>query len=283
MVFHSPHPRHLLPDFQTQRQAFLNSHTYFGNQRFHFTGHGSGLMIPFAVTLFMTYAVFILCGLTMAFHLTNAGLTLLLIPFVLGPMWIWLLGQKQKYFWDHTTFGRPLFFRRHLAETLTLYIGNLALLLVTLGFAWPWVTVQECPVFHPHPFLQGPMNFDQDPARDHRSLGHRGRPVEPARHRLRYGLAPMPISWTAHYLDGRTATRHRITITITPTALQLLLSGGETKQWPYDQIRQTQGAYSGEPVRLEFGPETGRGTRYFHTSPVNRHATSGAYHGSALP
>ncbi|MBI4001441.1 MAG: M48 family metallopeptidase [Nitrospira defluvii] len=65
----------------------------------------------------------------------------------------------------------------------------------------------------------------------------------------------MPTGWTAHYLDGRTATRHRITITITPAALQLLLSGGETKQWPYDQIRQTQGAYSGEPVRLEFGPE----------------------------
>lgn len=66
----------------------------------------------------------------------------------------------------------------------------------------------------------------------------------------------MPTSWTAHYLDGRTAARHRITITITPAALQFLLSGGETKQWPYDQIRQTQGAYSGEPVRLECGAET---------------------------
>lgn len=65
----------------------------------------------------------------------------------------------------------------------------------------------------------------------------------------------MPTSWIAHYLDGRTATRHRVTITISPTALHLLLSSGETKQWPYDHIRQTQGAYSGEPVRLEFGPE----------------------------
>ncbi len=65
----------------------------------------------------------------------------------------------------------------------------------------------------------------------------------------------MPTGWSAHYLDGRTATRHCISITITPAALQLLLSGGETKHWPYDQIRQTQGAYNGEPVRLEFGPE----------------------------
>lgn len=60
---------------------------------------------------------------------------------------------------------------------------------------------------------------------------------------------------TAHYLDGRTATRHRVTITVTPTTLQILMPDGTGKQWPYDQIRQTQGAYAGEPVRLEFGPE----------------------------
>jgi predicted Zn-dependent protease len=65
----------------------------------------------------------------------------------------------------------------------------------------------------------------------------------------------MPSGWTAHYLDGRTAIRHRVTITVTPTALQILTSGGEIKQWPYGQIRQTQGIYNGEPVRLEFGPE----------------------------
>lgn len=60
---------------------------------------------------------------------------------------------------------------------------------------------------------------------------------------------------TAHYLDGRTATRHRVTIAVTPMTLQILMPDGTGKQWPYDQIRQTQGAYAGEPVRLEFGPE----------------------------
>ena len=139
------------PYFQAQRQAFLNSHTYYGNQRFHFTGHGSGLMVPFAITLFMTYGVLILCGVTMVFQLTNAGLSLLFIPFVLGPMWMWLLGQKQKYFWDHTTFG-PARFASSITwqRLLTLYLGNLALLFVTLGFAWPWVDCSECPVFHEH-------------------------------------------------------------------------------------------------------------------------------------
>ena len=150
------------PYFHTQRQAFLHSHTYFGNQRFHFTGHGSGLMVPFAITLFMTYAVLILCGLTMAFQLTNAGLTLFLIPFVLGPIWIWLLGQKQKYFWDHTTFGVARFSSGITwQKLLTLHLGNLTLLLVTLGFAWPWVTVRNAQFFTSTLSLQGILNLDR--------------------------------------------------------------------------------------------------------------------------
>ena len=150
------------PYFQTQRQAFLHSHTYFGNQRFRFTGHGSGVMVPFVVTLFSTYAVLGLCGLALAFQLTNAGLTLLLIPFVLGPLWIWLLGQKQKYFWDHTTFGEARFTSDITWQTLfTLHLGNFALLLVTLGWAWPWVTVRNARFFTGTLSLQGPLDLER--------------------------------------------------------------------------------------------------------------------------
>lgn len=60
---------------------------------------------------------------------------------------------------------------------------------------------------------------------------------------------------TAHYLDGRTATRHRVILTVSPAALQIAMPDGSSKQWPYGQIRQTQGTYRDEPVRLEFGPE----------------------------
>ncbi len=65
----------------------------------------------------------------------------------------------------------------------------------------------------------------------------------------------MPTARIAHYLDGRTATRHKVTLTIGPTALQIAMPDGSSKQWPYGQIRQTQGTYRGEPVRLEFGAE----------------------------
>ena len=65
----------------------------------------------------------------------------------------------------------------------------------------------------------------------------------------------MATGRTAHYLDGRTATRHRVSLTISPAALQIAMPDGSGKEWPYNRIRQTQGTYRGEPVRLEFGPE----------------------------
>ncbi len=150
------------PYFQTQRQAFLNSHTYFGNQRFQFTGHGSGLVVPFAATLFMTYAVLTLCGIMASLRLANAGLALLLIPLVLGPFWIWFLGKKQKYFWDHTTFGMARFSSSITWQKLfTLYLGNALLLMATLGFAWPWVTVRNAQFFAGNLVLQGPVNLEE--------------------------------------------------------------------------------------------------------------------------
>lgn len=150
------------PYFQTQRQAFFHAHTYFGNQRFGFTGHGSGLMVPFAVTLVSTYVVLGLCGLALAFQLTNATLTLLLIPFVLGPLWIRLLGLKQKYCWDHTTFGEARFSSSITWQRLfSLYLGNLGLLLVTLGWAWPWVTVRNARFFLGTLSLQGPVDLNR--------------------------------------------------------------------------------------------------------------------------
>jgi beta-barrel assembly-enhancing protease len=63
----------------------------------------------------------------------------------------------------------------------------------------------------------------------------------------------MPTSWKGHYLDGRSATRHPVTIQLGRTALQIIQADGQTIHWPYAEIRQTQGSYAGEQVRLEHG------------------------------
>ncbi len=63
----------------------------------------------------------------------------------------------------------------------------------------------------------------------------------------------MPPLWQGYYLDGRNATRHPITIQLTTTALHIVKADGNIIHWPYDEIVQTQGAYEGEQVRLEYG------------------------------
>jgi len=59
--------------------------------------------------------------------------------------------------------------------------------------------------------------------------------------------------WQGFYLDGQTATRHPITIQLTGTFLRIQTLNSHPMVWPYSQIRQTQGSYEGEPVRLEYG------------------------------
>jgi beta-barrel assembly-enhancing protease len=60
-------------------------------------------------------------------------------------------------------------------------------------------------------------------------------------------------AFTGHYLDGRSAARRAASIRIAATGLEIALESGERLWWPLRQIRQTQGFYAGEQVRLERG------------------------------
>src|SRR2546425_4548669 len=61
--------------------------------------------------------------------------------------------------------------------------------------------------------------------------------------------------YAGHYLDGRTAARRRATIRLLGSILSIDLDDGRTLMWPVAEVRQTQGAYAGEQVRLERGAE----------------------------
>ncbi|MFQ5874295.1 MAG: M48 family metallopeptidase [Dehalococcoidia bacterium] len=65
----------------------------------------------------------------------------------------------------------------------------------------------------------------------------------------------MQTDWEGHYLDGRTAARRSVSIQLMRLGLHVTTESGETLWWPYEEIRQTQGFYSGEQVRLERGGE----------------------------
>lgn len=60
-------------------------------------------------------------------------------------------------------------------------------------------------------------------------------------------------SWSGHYFDGRTTTRHPVTIVLAPSGLELHIADGTRAFWPYGDITQAQGSYANEPARLERG------------------------------
>lgn len=64
-----------------------------------------------------------------------------------------------------------------------------------------------------------------------------------------------PTLWTGRYLDGRSAATHQVAVDPTPEGLVITHADGTSVRWAYDQIRQTQGSYQGEQVRLEHGRE----------------------------
>lgn len=68
-------------------------------------------------------------------------------------------------------------------------------------------------------------------------------------------MTSIQTDWEGHYLDGQTAARQRVSIRLMRLGLHVTTERGATLWWPYEEIRQTQGFYSGEQVRLERGGE----------------------------
>ena len=59
------------------------------------------------------------------------------------------------------------------------------------------------------------------------------------------------MEWQGRYFDGRTASAQPVRITIGTRGLQIAKPDRATLWWDYDEVRQTQGGYAGEQVRLE--------------------------------
>jgi Zn-dependent protease with chaperone function len=64
----------------------------------------------------------------------------------------------------------------------------------------------------------------------------------------------MQREWRGHYLDGQTAISYPATVRLMQEGLEVTAAGW-SRLWPYRELRQTQGAYEGEEVRIERGGE----------------------------
>ncbi len=63
----------------------------------------------------------------------------------------------------------------------------------------------------------------------------------------------MPGAFAGHYLDGRSAARRQASVRLAASGLEIELSDGPRLWWPFRDVRQTQGFYVGEQIRLERG------------------------------
>lgn len=125
------------PFFTARRQAFMISHSYFGNERFGFDGRGRELLGPYLLSILLT------------------------LP-TLGLCWVWFFARRRRFFWDHTTIGGARFISTVTGGALLgLWLVNALLLLGTLGLAWPWVRVRNIHFAFRYLELYGPLDLER--------------------------------------------------------------------------------------------------------------------------
>lgn len=67
----------------------------------------------------------------------------------------------------------------------------------------------------------------------------------------------MGREWKGVYYDGESAKKHPVLVRVGASGLRLVKRDGSEVHWAYAELRQTQGAYRNEHVRLERGGELG--------------------------
>lgn len=59
--------------------------------------------------------------------------------------------------------------------------------------------------------------------------------------------------YNAYYLDGVSPVKTPVKLKLTGTHISIIKDDSEFARWPYDLIKQTQGFFENEPVKIELG------------------------------
>lgn len=172
------------PFFENTRREFLTSRTYLGNRHFSYGGAGMDLLKIYGKALVLIAVTALVTSLSLiGFSGIDFGpdfqssLTVWLLeenqkPWLLtslfinvaAVMWAWfyLQAAKQRYFWNHSTFGNaPFQFRASTWNLIELRVTNFLMLVLTFGLAWSWVQVRNLQFLYYHLELSGPLDIHQ--------------------------------------------------------------------------------------------------------------------------
>jgi len=167
------------PFFLTRQYAFMTDGAYFGNRKFAFDGEGKGIFGVYmkALGLWMIWGIFVGIAMPVAtifvgdFGVDLFGSKKMAVAVVIGSLIIatalvavylqsFLSAKRQSYFWNHTTIDTARFqstigFHPLFLLTLT----NFFLLIVTLGFGWPWAAARKARYYMSNIRLEGAIDL----------------------------------------------------------------------------------------------------------------------------
>ncbi|MCY3757808.1 MAG: YjgN family protein [Acidobacteria bacterium] len=157
------------PIFSCRIRKFLLDRTWFGNAPFSFHGDGKELLWPYAKAFLLTILTSLsLAGLLRGLVGSALGIpelvVIVFVLIVLTPLgWlpmIWYAARQHRYLWGHTRFGGADFSCSITGGSLFwLKFVNGILLVVTLGFAQPWVLVRTARFMFERISLHGSLDL----------------------------------------------------------------------------------------------------------------------------
>jgi uncharacterized membrane protein YjgN (DUF898 family) len=170
-----------LPFMRNRLMAHLVGHAWFGSERFRYSGaddvlfrrylRAGALMLGLVVLwgVLAVAAIPLLAALarrmspddpawTLPLLAGVASLPLLLVG--LGIAWLWYRAGELRHFVGHTHLAGVRFaLELSSARYVRLYLGNVAVLLLTLGLAYPWVVVRTARTLTAALRMQGALDL----------------------------------------------------------------------------------------------------------------------------
>ena len=164
------------PFFENARRHYLVSHSQFGSRAFTYDGTGKGLfsiyskatgifILTLAAGAGIIVALLVNTSMTPNADIKTLILTSATLPFLipLSLIWPWFYIQaaRQRFFWNHTQFGKARFVSTVTTwKVFELRLTHLLFLICTLGLAWPWVQIRNLQFFYYYTGLHGAIDLE---------------------------------------------------------------------------------------------------------------------------